>query len=295
MVPAARGVVVDAEALGEQRDGLAALHLVDRRVGDVEGGEIHRDAADHRAGDASDITQHRRGAGGGGGAQQAVGITGRHHGDAGGPGRRPARAVAHRLAGRHDAALHDGKVEPHHRPHRVCRPRRRVAAIERVARPGEVELGIRPEEQPGRVRQRGRRRRGNSARSSRKAAIWRAVIGWSCSSAQAKWLITRLNSGFPRGLSARALASSGLRPSRFMPVSRCRAAPSAQPVAATNASHSESSARAADHRPQACGGEGVAAPGAGRSAHRSRRPAGRRAAPGLPPPARRRRWCSRRP
>ena len=71
-------------------------------------------------------------------------------------------------------------------------------------------------------------------------------------SAQAKWLISSVKPWFS-DLDARppiATPSSGERPSRFMPVSTCSAAPPRQPVPATNASHSASSVVAVDDRPK---------------------------------------------
>ena len=77
---------------------------------------------------------------------------------------------------------------------------------------------------------------------SRNSRICLSFIGWSGVSAQAKWLISNLKPWFSdckRG--AMATASSGVTPSRFMPVSTCSAAPPRHFLVATKLSHSASS------------------------------------------------------
>src|ERR1700716_2107247 len=66
----------------------------------------------------------------------------------------------------------------------------------------------------------------NKMRSSRNMRICRSFIELLGVSAQARWLIKRVKPWFSSWTREEiATASSGLRPSRFMPVSTCSAAP----------------------------------------------------------------------
>ena len=82
----------------------------------------------------------------------------------------------------------------------------------------------------------------NRIRISRNSRICLSFIGWPGVSAQARWLMINENpcfSDWMRGASA--TASSGVKPSRFMPVSMWSAAPPRQLVEATKPSHSANS------------------------------------------------------
>src|ERR1700756_1078010 len=67
----------------------------------------------------------------------------------GGPARGPGAAIADGFAAIDVADLHDARLEVDHLLHRVVGLRRRVDAVERAARPHDLELELATEEHAG--------------------------------------------------------------------------------------------------------------------------------------------------
>ncbi len=178
---------------------------------------------------------------GAGRAQKSVGVADGDDRDAARSRRRPGRAVADGVALLEVAHLDDAALEVDHRAHRVLASGRGIGAEQRDAGPHQVAVNGAAEKDAGGIGDRG----GNAAihdADFAKQRICRSFSGWSGVSAQAKWLISSVKpcfSDWMRG--AIATASSGVMPSRFMPVSTCSAAPPRQLLLETNASHSASS------------------------------------------------------
>src|SRR6202011_3421026 len=99
---------VDRDAFADQRRHMAAARRVLFEIGDVDGHQIHRDAAGDRAALAGD---HHLGAAGAvvaaAGAEIAVGIAGGDDREPGRPPRGPGAAIADALAFIDVAELHD--------------------------------------------------------------------------------------------------------------------------------------------------------------------------------------------
>ncbi len=138
---------VDGQIAADERDAVAAGDLALGHIGDVDRDEIHRNVAGERAGAPAD---HRHAGENGFAAVAArarrAGIAvrvadrkGRHAPPVGGD---PAGIVADGVMRLDPAQLHDAPFEADDRFHRIVCMRRRVAAIERVARPHEVEMRL---------------------------------------------------------------------------------------------------------------------------------------------------------
>ncbi len=149
--------LVDGDAFADQGHHVAAARRVLLEIGDVDRDQVHGDAAGDRAALADDHDLGAAGAViGAGGAEIAVGIAGCDDREFGRPPRGPGAAIADGLAALDIADLHDARLQFDDRLHRVVGFRRRVDAVERSARPNQVELELRAQEDSRRVGQRRR-------------------------------------------------------------------------------------------------------------------------------------------
>ena len=93
------------------------------------------------------------------GAEVAVGISKRDRGHATGPGRPPCGTVSNGLESVNSTDLQDACVQGHRRQHRVGLAGQGIDAVERRARPQQVEMVVGPEEDARGVGERRRRAR----------------------------------------------------------------------------------------------------------------------------------------
>src|SRR3984957_15277201 len=171
--------IVDGDALANQRHHMAAPRGVLVEVGDVDGHQVHRDAAGHRAA----LTRNHYVCGAGavdaaGSAEIAVGIAGRNDRQPSRPARRPGAAVADAFAFVEIADLHNAGLQLDHRLHRIVGFRRRIDAVERGTGTYQVKLERLAQKDARGIRQRGRhagKKTGNLAEAGELLGVERMV------------------------------------------------------------------------------------------------------------------------
>src|ERR1700733_12643858 len=133
------GELVDADGRAEELDRIAWADCALGQVGDVADGEVHRPPSDQRRPAPGDrdfrARLHIRRAGA---ARQAVGVADEEGREARRAPGGPLGIVAAGRAGLDPTDLLDGYWESHDRTHRVWAARRRIAAVEGIARTAQV-------------------------------------------------------------------------------------------------------------------------------------------------------------
>src|SRR5258708_3509590 len=121
---------VDRDALADQRPHVAAPPRILFKIRDVDGHQVHRDAARYRAALAGD---HHLGTARAvvtaGGAEISVGIASRYDREPGRPPRGPRSAITDAVAALDIADLHDAGFQIDNRLHRVIGFPRRLDAV----------------------------------------------------------------------------------------------------------------------------------------------------------------------
>ena len=183
---------------------------------------VHRHLADHRQFDAFEpgnavVAQA---------ARPAVGVAHRDGGDARPLRCAPVEAVAHRRAGGNIAQLHHLALKPDDRPHRVGGAGHGRQAVQRRARPRQVEVVVRAEEDAGGVGEARRRRRQQPPRGDENK--WQRSPGLPRTSAAAERLSTTAwcsSADRPPTIAVRIFAVRPCRPWRRSRNSSPRRAP----------------------------------------------------------------------
>ena len=129
---------------------MAAPHGLVGQVGDIDGKQVHRNAAGHRAALAAyhDIGAARAVVAAAG-PEIAVGISGRDDRQPGRPPGGPGRAVADTVAALDVADLHDARLQVDNRLHRIVGLRRRIDTVRRCPRAHHIEHELRPKKNAG--------------------------------------------------------------------------------------------------------------------------------------------------